>query len=174
MPPVDRLTEGEHIDSRRQKISGDLTSRLSELRDQLLHGAVGCNFGCRSVLLGSLMQALHKSGLNQPAPEADIATSSLMVAIANLRAAHSSSHFSSEKDSLESECSGVWTMEHSPSSKVFPKTKKSSGLFGAPVSDVEVPRRLVLHHCTLKRHLDPILEKVEAKIKGLELSDNRC
>ncbi|KAH6957581.1 hypothetical protein BKA56DRAFT_602046, partial [Ilyonectria sp. MPI-CAGE-AT-0026] len=45
-----------------------LVNGLFRLRDQLLDEKVGCNSGCRSVLLGALIQAMHANSLYSPRP----------------------------------------------------------------------------------------------------------
>jgi hypothetical protein len=49
---------------------------------------------------------------------------------------------------------------------------QTSGLFRAVgTNNEEEPQNLVRHHCCLKEFIDPLLNKAEAKIKGLNLAD---
>ena len=48
---------------------------------------------------------------------------------------------------------------------------QTSDPFRAIPCTEEQPQNLIRHHCCLKQFIDPLLNKVEAKIKGLNLAD---
>jgi hypothetical protein len=51
------------------------------------------------------------------------------------------------------------------------KSRTSDPFRAVVTNDEEQPQNLVRHHCCLKGFIDPLLNKTEAKIKGLNLVD---
>ncbi|KAH7196293.1 hypothetical protein BKA60DRAFT_547107 [Fusarium oxysporum] len=224
-----------HIEDSRAATLQYLINRLDKLQDNLLEQKLGCSHGCRSMLLGTLLQEMKAAKLYPP-PERPFSSLTLDLVIKSLRDVQSPKYFSSVGDSPSGNHSGMWRFFHQPFSppafqstpspsflalhsqarsqtnaaprgasggffggSTVPQSKTASGDASGPASggifggsagfgaasksqtsdpfravvtnNEEQPQNLVRHHCCLKEFIDPILNKAEAKIKGLNLAD---
>lgn len=139
----------------------DLFHRLRNLETQLLAQSLGCNQGCRAMMLGTFSQGMK---LNSwlPLPLSPYFSLSISLSIKKLRAIKGADYYCSEEDYTSQIRSRAWRLENVPLSKWKPN------------SDEEVPARLVRHNCRLEDHLKKLLDTTDAKIKGLELSNYLC
>ncbi|KAJ4115357.1 hypothetical protein NW768_011209 [Fusarium equiseti] len=123
-----------------------LIDGLIDVQSKLLSQKLGCSYGCRSMLLGSLMQAMNVAAVYPPPspPSSFLILGSVMF---SLRSAHSPKYFSSDTDGPSSQHSGKWTLTMWPEqrgekaqptvAKVPPAgPAKTSNLFG-PKSTVD-------------------------------------
>ncbi|RBR18145.1 uncharacterized protein FIESC28_06211 [Fusarium coffeatum] len=108
-----------------------LIDGLIDIQSKLLCQKLGCSYGCRSMLLGSLMQAMNAASIYPPpAPPSPFLI--LGSVIFSLRSALSPKYFSSDTDGPSSQHSGKWTLTMWPEQKVQPTGEKApaSNLFG--------------------------------------------
>ncbi|KAJ4009907.1 hypothetical protein NW752_009081 [Fusarium irregulare] len=108
-----------------------LTDGLIDIQSKLLSQKLGCSYGCRSMLLGSLMQAMNAASIYPPPapPSPFLILGSVMF---SLRSALSPKYFSSDTDGPSSQHSGKWTLTMWPEQKAQPLVGKApaSNLFG--------------------------------------------
>lgn len=161
----------DQVDSRRQSILKKLIDGLFKLRDKLLNDKIGCNPGCRSVLLGALIRAMDANSLYSPRPSKPFAGIHLSWIIGQLRMAQSTSYFCPAENILDQHHSGCWKLERYPVvDRSLDQESKAQIMFGGQKIDEKVPQRLALHRCSLKNQLRPLLDAIEAEIEGLDLS----
>ncbi|RFN48808.1 hypothetical protein FIE12Z_6863 [Fusarium flagelliforme] len=134
------------IGSKSSSLLKVLIDGLVDIQSKLLSQKLGCSYGCRSMLLGSLMQAMNVAAIYPPPspPSPFLILGSVMF---SLRSAHSPKYFSSETDGPSSQHSGKWTLTMWPEQrgdKAQPTVEKAtptgppkpSNLFG-PKSTVD-------------------------------------
>nr|CEG05580.1 unnamed protein product [Fusarium clavum] len=122
-----------------------LIDGLIDIQTKLLGQKLGCSYGCRSMLLGSLMQAMNVAAIYPPPspPSPFLILGSVMF---SLRSAHSPKYFSSETDGPSSQHSGKWTLTMWPEqggNKAQPTVEKAPPTTPAKTSNLFGPKSTV-------------------------------
>ncbi|KAL6890808.1 hypothetical protein GGI43DRAFT_414851 [Trichoderma evansii] len=157
----------EDMSTRRKSIFSNLIYRLHNLESQLLEQSLGCNQGCRAMMLGTFSQGLKLNSL-LPLPLPPYYTLRVTSILLQLRKIKGPDYYCPQEDCTSQTYSGAWKLESRP----LPRQKPAAfGLFGSPKNEEKVPSSLVRHNCRLEDHLKGILDTVDVEIKGLELSN---
>lgn len=146
-----------------------LINGLYDLEQRLLSQELGCSRGCRSIMLGTLMQDIKACSLHSPRPSTPFPSSSLSSAIESLRNFESPKYYSSTQDTPLEKHSGSWRLSSYPSSSKNPGQNIPSG-WGFPLDQKDTPQLLVRHHCSLEDLISPLLQAAETEVKGLRLA----
>lgn len=143
----------------------DLFDRLRNLETQLLEQSLGCNQGCRAMMLGTLSQGM-KSNSWLPLPLSPYLSLSISLTLQELEAIKGADYYCPQEDCKSQTYSGAWKLESVPLSR----QKSTIFDFGRKKKE-EVPRSLVRHNCRIEDYLKELLDTTDAKIQGLELSN---
>ncbi|KAI1025246.1 hypothetical protein LB504_010018 [Fusarium proliferatum] len=141
MPTYDlpiRADIPRRIEESRIEVLQYLVDGLYKVHDDLLQRKLGCNEGCRALLLGSLLQVMTAAGL-YPRPESPFYSLRLDSIISSLRDMKPSIYYSSVTGGLAGKHSGIWLLHEqqiSPpaSQSNTATTQATSGLFGSGIS----------------------------------------
>lgn len=110
LQPSIELTEPEHIQQRRSTVFENLIEGLYEVENQLLDQKLSCSFGCRAILLGTLIQNMKRYSLYSPRTGKSLPLRGIKSVIESLREAPSPMYYSSGEESLDGKHSGSWTL----------------------------------------------------------------
>ncbi|QPC69266.1 hypothetical protein HYE68_000018 [Fusarium pseudograminearum] len=145
----------DSIETKRVSIFQEFMDELADLQSKLLaQEACPCTYGCRSMMLGTLIQGMNVACI-WPPPLPPFPSLSISSVIFLLRRIHPHTYFGPESGADASKFSGKW---HRATSSL-------------PTQRQEEPPTLVRHHCCLMEYLNPILDAVEAEIEGLKLEE---
>ncbi|KAL7954985.1 hypothetical protein V8C34DRAFT_316813 [Trichoderma compactum] len=133
-------------------IFSNLFTLLYDLECRLLGESIGCNEGCRAMLLGTLSQGLRSSSLS-PFPSSPYISLSISSTLPKVKAIESLG-----------QTSGAWTLYNRP----LPRGDWYRR------SDEPVPSRLGRHKCRLEDHLNGLINTTNSEIEGLELAKYLC
>jgi hypothetical protein len=107
------------IESKRISIFQELIDGLADIQTKLLTQKVGfCSYGCRSMLLGALLQGMNTVGI-YPTPASPFSSLSIGRVVFTLRGIHSPTYFSSESDCAGFKSSGRWTFSSPSAATLF-------------------------------------------------------
>lgn len=148
----------------------ELADGLYDLKRRLLSQELGCSPGCRSMLLGTLIQEMKARSLHSSRPSRPSFSSSLSLTLKSLREFRSPKYYSSAQDIPLGKHSGAWDIRPYPSSLQSDGQVGQSG-WGFTLDKKDVPRVLVRHHCSLEDLIRPLLQAAETEVKGLKLAD---
>ncbi|KAL6792923.1 hypothetical protein J3E68DRAFT_451318 [Trichoderma sp. SZMC 28012] len=132
----------DDIGVKRENIFKNMFSRIYHLEYQLLGSSIGCNKGCRAMMLGTLSQGLRWSSLSACSFTPYVSLS-IRRALEELKAIKSLDYYCAEQESTN-------------------QTKSEN--------EETVPSKLVRHKCRLEDHLSLLLRATIAEFEGLELS----
>ncbi|CAH0042743.1 unnamed protein product [Clonostachys rhizophaga] len=144
----------EHIKEQRDAVVESLLEGLKQIQTQLLEKKLGCNFGCRAMLLGTLIQKMDIRPLRlfSAALPLPLESQSIDTIIRSLREDQPTIYYSPREQSIEGKRLKEWF-----SSDRYHTAK--------------IPRTLVSHTCGLEEFIDPLLQTAEREAKGLQLVD---
>ncbi|QYS99772.1 hypothetical protein H0G86_006890 [Trichoderma simmonsii] len=154
----------EDIEVKREGIFSNLLTLLYHLEEQLLDKSIGCNKGCRAMMLGTLSQGLRAASLS-PSPSPPYISLSIRPTLRQLTATESLDYYCAEEGNPSQTNSGIWIIQKPPSSR------KQSQSFWDQLAAENTPTKLVRHKCLLKDYLSELLDTTESQIKGLELAN---
>ncbi|QPC57863.1 hypothetical protein HYE67_000094 [Fusarium culmorum] len=96
------------IETKRVSIFQELMDGLADLQSKLLTQEAGsCTYGCRSMMLGTLIQGMNAARIWQP-PLPPFPSLSISTVMFSLRGIHSSTYFGPESGADASKVSGKW------------------------------------------------------------------
>ncbi|KAK7211834.1 hypothetical protein V2G26_019012 [Clonostachys chloroleuca] len=136
----------------RDAVVQSLLEGLKQIQTKLLEKKLGCNFGCRAMLLGTLIQKMdiRPLGLFGHPP---LERQSISMIVRSLREDQPTIYYSPKEQSIAGKRSNEWSY--------------SSGHNGT----ARIPQALVSHTCGLEKFIDPLLQTAEREAKGLQLVD---
>ncbi|KAF3074411.1 hypothetical protein CFAM422_003437, partial [Trichoderma lentiforme] len=152
----------EDIRVKRENIFENLMRRLHDLADQLLGQSIGCNKGCRAMMLGTLCQGLRSSSL-MPFPSSSYLSLSISSTLQRLRATESFDYYCARQESTSQNESATWIRNH------FTPQRLISGKWNEEMMQ-KAPLELVRDNCRLEHHLNRLLDSTNSEIQGLELA----
>ncbi|KAL7908201.1 hypothetical protein GGI35DRAFT_453605 [Trichoderma velutinum] len=151
----------DDISTKRENIFKNLVGLLQGLEEQLLSQSLGCNKGCRAMMLGTLSQGLRSNSL-LPFPLSPYISLTINSTLQKLRAIESPDYYCADNEGNNQTKSGIWTLEKKPS----PRRKQTwLGLL-----EEKPPSKLVRHECRLEDHLNELIDTTNSEIEGLELA----
>ncbi|KAF4447790.1 hypothetical protein F53441_8715 [Fusarium austroafricanum] len=190
----------EQIEDSRVTTVEHLADGLDEIEDGLLEQKLGCSYGLGYFTIDSIIKSLRKiQSPRHFSPMSDCSAGkhsgtwrlfdqpSSPPASRSTPSAWSSSFADQTNSAPRATSGGMFGAKTMPlrengslggtSSSPFGKPFGSRGGFGSgsnfgvPIKDEnEAPQVLVRHHCHLKDFVDPLLDKMEERIKGLKLA----
>ncbi len=148
----------------RENIFSNLFRLLGGLEYKLQGQLIGCNKGCRAMMLGTLTQELKSISL-WPYPFKPYTSLSIDSTLKNLRAIESLDYYCAEPDysSQRKKISGLWILDTKPSTRRYPASLGQR-------KEEKAPSRLTRHECRLEDHLSGIIDTTASQVKGLELA----
>ncbi|KAL6831879.1 hypothetical protein V8C40DRAFT_237388 [Trichoderma camerunense] len=154
----------EDISMTRGNIFSNLFGLLYRLECQLLGQSIGCNKGCRAMMLGTLSQELKSNSLS-PYPPKPYISLNIDSTLKKLRAIESLDYYCAEPEtsSQKMKMTGLWILDAKPSTRRYP------AYLGQRKVE-EVPSRLTRHECRLEDHLSEIIDTTASQVEGLELA----
>ncbi|EFY94010.2 hypothetical protein MAA_10527 [Metarhizium robertsii ARSEF 23] len=174
------------IESMRIQLLGELTKEVEQTIDRLSRGNSPCTFECRSMLLGALIQETQCARIRLSDSFGSLPNISLTTALSDIRNFRSPdiytslSEYDGPMDEYQSRESNVaWKLErvfeehgHASYSKKDKKHRKRISAADMRENELDAyPRTLFRHQCSIVRLFEPFLQKFEASITGLNLSD---
>ncbi|KAH7163499.1 hypothetical protein B0J13DRAFT_38090 [Dactylonectria estremocensis] len=166
LPILPRITD--LIDSTRQNILEQIINHIHDIMTKLCRKEAGCDFGCRSMMLGALIQEMNSALLFSPRPSKPFPGLSVRSTIESLQALDSPDYFCpgqkrpySGHDESWDYCSG-----YKPSAY---QTTKQKRIMKGENQTVDIPRTLLHHTCSLGDLIAPKMDQLHRGIKGLEL-----
>ncbi|KAL6695680.1 hypothetical protein J3F84DRAFT_374986 [Trichoderma pleuroticola] len=153
----------EDMSVKRGNILSHLFALLSDVEYQLLGESIGCNKGCRAMLLGTLSQGLRSSSLS-PFPSSPYVSLSISSTLQKVKAIESLDYYCEEED-ITGQTSGVWILQSKPLSR-----GKRAQMHWLGRNDEPLPSKLGRHKCRLEDHLNRLVDTTTSEIQGLELA----
>lgn len=147
---------------KRINIFNNLVGRLYGLEDQLLRQSIGCNKGCRAMMLGALSQGLRSISFS-PFPLPPYISLSISSTLQKLRATESLDYYCASQEGTSQKDSTTWALQMPPLTR---RNLISSGKW----SEHTLPLQLVRHDCRLEHHLNRLLDTTISEVQGLELA----
>ncbi|KAH6989287.1 hypothetical protein BKA56DRAFT_575457 [Ilyonectria sp. MPI-CAGE-AT-0026] len=158
------------IDSIRQDTLEKLVEHSHALMNALCRKEIGCNFGCRSMLLGALIQEMNSGQLYSPRPVKPFPGLGVSPTIKGLRQFESPDYFCAEEVRSNMTPRETWRFtENSYALSTF-KSRKPGAIQGIENKASKIPERLVYHTCSLGDLLHPQIDELHRGVKGLEVS----
>lgn len=143
---------------KRGNLFSNLFTLLHDLECQLLDESIGCNKGCRAMLLGTLSQGLRSSSLS-PFPSSPYISLSINSILQKVKAIESLDYYCAEEH-ITGQTSGAWTFQARPIARGHWSGR----------NDEPVPSKLGRHKCRLEDHLNGLINTTDSGIEGLELA----
>ncbi|KAH6977812.1 hypothetical protein EDB82DRAFT_462767 [Fusarium venenatum] len=169
-PKILRLTKPDEIQKRTEKALAKLVDGLYDIERKLLNQKLGCNPGCRAMLLGTLIQIMDEYDLYSPRPTKPFYSLDLKTITQSIGKFQLPDYYSPLNESPIGDYSGVWSISSYPS-RLSSQGRSSQPGWGFSNSETEAPQRLVQHHCSLRGFIDTLLQTAETEAKGLGLAE---
>ncbi|KAL5092171.1 hypothetical protein Trisim1_012432 [Trichoderma cf. simile WF8] len=163
LPIRPKVLEGIRV--KRENIFQNLVGLLHGLEDQLLGQSIGCNQGCRAMMLGTLSQGLRSSSL-LPFPSSPYISLSISSTLQKLRATESLDYYCTSQESTSQKETLTWTLQMDSLTR---RRLISSGQCNEETIQ-KAPLELVRDNCRLEHHLNILLNTTNSEIQGLELA----
>ncbi|CAG9977258.1 unnamed protein product, partial [Clonostachys byssicola] len=99
----------EHIKEQRDAVVQSLLDGLKQIQNQLLEKKLGCNFGCRAMLLGTLIQKLDIRPLGMFSAALPLESRSIDMIVRSLREGQPIVYYGPREQSIEGKRSKEWS-----------------------------------------------------------------
>jgi hypothetical protein len=143
---------------------------LYDVKRKLLSKRLGCSPGCRAMMLGTLIELMNEYDVYSPRPAKPFYSLDLKTITESMRERQLPEYYSSAHDSPTGNHSGTWNILSYPS-RLNSQGQNSQRGWGFSSNNTGAPQRLVQHHCSLRDHIDTLLQAAENEVKGLNLAE---
>ncbi|KAH7171419.1 hypothetical protein EDB81DRAFT_778430 [Dactylonectria macrodidyma] len=161
----------DEIDRYRQEDLESLINHVHDLISRLCRKEIGCDYGCRSIMLGALLQGLSSGMMYSPRPSKPFLGLSVHSTLETLRSIESPDYFCADESHNRPRESWQYSEDRYSDGPSTFKTRKPGSTIEGNNKVSGIPRQLVYHSCSLKELLEPEVNNISRQGVGLSLEE---